>query len=39
MVACMGFFSQGAVTHDGPIAALGKHLASPWTYNVATVRV
>ena len=29
MVACMGFFAQGAVTHDGPIAALGKHLADP----------
>ena len=29
MVACMGFFAQGAVTHDGPIAALGKHLANP----------
>ena len=29
MVACLGFFAQGAVTHDGPIAALGKHLADP----------
>ena len=37
MVACMGFFSQGAVTHDGPLAALGKHLSDPWGYNVATV--
>jgi len=36
MVACMGFFAQGAVTHDGPIAALGKHMANPWGYNVAT---
>jgi hypothetical protein len=38
MIACMGFFAQGAVTHDGPVAALGKHLANPWGYNVATVR-
>ena len=36
MVACMGFFAQGAVTHEGPVAALGKHLANPWAYNVAT---
>jgi hypothetical protein len=36
MVGIMGFFAQGAVTHEGPLAALGKHLADPWNYNVAT---
>ena len=36
MIACMGMFSQGAVTHDGVLTALGKHLANPWGYNVAT---
>ena len=36
MVACMGFFSQGAVTHEGPLAALGKHLSDPWGYNCST---
>jgi light-harvesting complex I chlorophyll a/b binding protein 1 len=36
MIACMGFFSQGAVTHEGPLAALAKHLADPWNANCAT---
>jgi len=36
MVAMAGIFSQGAVTHEGPLEALAKHLADPAHYNVAT---
>ena len=31
-----GIFSQGAVTHEGVLTALSKHMADPWGYNVAT---
>jgi light-harvesting complex I chlorophyll a/b binding protein 1 len=30
MIACMGFWSAGAVFHEGPIALLSRHLANPW---------
>lgn len=36
MVALAGFFGQHAATGKGPLAALGEHLASPWTANFAT---
>lgn len=36
MIATLGFFAQHAATGKGPIAALGEHLASPWTANFAT---
>ncbi|KAL4437478.1 hypothetical protein ABPG77_003459 [Micractinium sp. CCAP 211/92] len=36
MVACLGFAAQHAATGASPLAALGAHLANPFTANFAT---
>jgi light-harvesting complex I chlorophyll a/b binding protein 1 len=36
MVAFLGFIAQHAATGKGPVAALGEHLANPWSANFAT---
>jgi len=36
MVAMLGFIGQHAATTKGPLAALGDHLANPWSTNFAT---
>lgn len=36
MIACLGFAAQHAATGQSPLAALGAHLANPFTANFAT---
>lgn len=36
MIACLGFAAQHAATGASPLAALGAHLANPFTANFAT---
>lgn len=36
MAAVFGFYMQGAVTHEGPVANWMAHIADPWGMNVAT---
>lgn len=36
MLATLGFYAQYEATGKTPLAALGEHLASPWTANFAT---
>lgn len=33
MIAMLGVFVQGAVTHEGPAANWAKHVANPFGYN------
>mmetsp|Transcript_1286 Transcript_1286/g.2819 ORF Transcript_1286/g.2819 Transcript_1286/m.2819 type:complete len:313 (-) Transcript_1286:117-1055(-) len=37
MIAALGCFLQAPVTHEGPAANWGKHVANPFVYNFVTI--
>lgn len=37
MIAALGCFIQAPVTHEGPAANWGKHVANPFVYNFVTI--